>query len=265
VNCAAVPDDLLENELFGHEPEGFTGARTKTKGKFEQANGGTLFLDEIGDASPAVQAKLLRAVDYGEFYRVGGCEKVKVDIRLITATNRDLRAAMADGEFRKDLYYRLCVLEVIMPPLRERREDIPALARHFISTHDVGGERNITGLSPEAESILCNYDWPGNVRQLKHVIERAIAFASGYILQLEDVAAHLFDSPVEDSASEAGTLGEAVLKAEREFVEKVFKMADGSLKKAAELLQRHPKGLARFLDRLNLSHLKNPRRRYGTT
>jgi Nif-specific regulatory protein len=126
VNCAAVPDDLLENELFSHEPEGFTGERTKTKGKFEQAHGGTLFLDEIGDASPAVQAKLLRAGEYGEFYRVGGFEKVKVDIRLITATNRNLHAAMADGEFRADLYYRINVLPLRTPALRERREDIPA-------------------------------------------------------------------------------------------------------------------------------------------
>ncbi len=182
VNCAALSETLLESELFGHEKGAFTGAQADRKGRFELANGGTLFLDEIGDISPAFQAKLLRVLQEHEFERVGGNRTIKVDVRLITATNRDLEKAVSANEFRADLYYRINVVSIFLPPLRERREDIPALVDHFIGKFNKENQRNVT-VAPEAMGILRKCYWPGNVRELENCIERTATMARGRVIR----------------------------------------------------------------------------------
>ena len=182
VNCAALSETLLESELFGHEKGAFTGAQGERKGRFELADGGTLFLDEIGDISPAFQAKLLRVLQERELERVGGNRTIKVDVRLITATNRDLEKAVAKGEFRADLYYRINVVSIFLPPLRERREDIPPLIEHFLAKFNKDNKRDLT-LAPEAMSIMLNCYWPGNVRELENCVERAATMARGKVVR----------------------------------------------------------------------------------
>ncbi len=255
VNCAALPDHLLESELFGYEKGAFTDAVKQRIGRFEMADGGTLFLDEIGEMKPAVQAKLLRVLEDWIIYRIGGNQPVPIDIRLITATNRDLNCAIAEGSFRPDLYYRLNVLRIQTPPLRSRREDIPVLARYFVLKYRKGG-RTVRGISPEAESILCAYDWPGNVRQLQNVIEQAIVLGSTELIEPADLPPLLPGTSEWQMGAVLPTLEEALAEAERQFVEYVFKLAGGDYNKAAELLRRHPKGMHRLISRLNLSHLK---------
>ncbi|MGV8891577.1 MAG: nif-specific transcriptional activator NifA [Burkholderiaceae bacterium] len=181
VNCAALSETLLESELFGHEKGAFTGAQTERKGRFELAHGGTLFLDEIGEISPAFQAKLLRVLQEREFERVGGSRSIKVDVRLITATNRDLEKAVAAGEFRADLYYRINVVSIFIPPLRERREDIPPLVEFFIDKFRQENQRDIT-ISPEALTLMTNCYWPGNVRELENCIERTATMVRGNVI-----------------------------------------------------------------------------------
>ncbi|NOX97379.1 MAG: sigma-54-dependent Fis family transcriptional regulator [Nitrospirae bacterium] len=179
VNCAAIPDTLLESELFGHEKGAFTGAHTRRIGKFEQGNGGTIFLDEIGDMSLPTQAKILRVLQEGEVQRLGGTENIKVDIRLIVATNKDLEKAISEDLFREDLYYRLNVLSLGLPPLRERRGDIPELVNYFLKRFNKDLKKNIVDLSPEAMERLVSYPWPGNVRELENVIKRAYVLCKG--------------------------------------------------------------------------------------
>ena len=182
VNCAALSETLLESELFGHEKGSFTGAQGERKGRFEMANGGTLFLDEIGDISPAFQAKLLRVLQEREFERVGGNRTIHVDVRLITATNRDLEKAVATNEFRADLYYRINVVSIFMPPLRQRREDIPPLVEYFIDKFNKDNRRDIS-LAPEAMAIVLNCYWPGNVRELENCVERAATMTRGKVIR----------------------------------------------------------------------------------
>src|SRR2546421_1793496 len=172
INCAAIPEGLLESELFGHERGAFTGAVAQKKGRLEVANGGVVFLDEIGELAPALQVKLLRVLQEREFERVGGIHPIKVDIRLVAATNRDLNDAVRLGEFRQDLYYRLAVVKMTMPPLRERKEDIPMLTRHFVQKYAVRCKMRAKPVSHDAMACLVNYDWPGNVRELENAIER---------------------------------------------------------------------------------------------
>jgi transcriptional regulator with PAS, ATPase and Fis domain len=188
VNCAAPTETLLESELFGYEKGAFTGAAGQTKGKFELADGGTIFLDEIGDISPKLQADLLRVLQERRFYRVGGGQEVPVDVRVIAATNKDLMEEVRQGRFRDDLYYRLNVIEIRIPPLRERREDIPLLADHFLERigHELGKE--IGGIAPGALKLLLGYDWPGNVRELENAIERAIVTCRNGTLDETDFA-----------------------------------------------------------------------------
>jgi len=188
VSCAALAETLLESELFGHEKGAFTGASAQKKGKFELAEGGTIFLDEIGDISPKVQVELLRVLQERCFYRVGGNEEVRVDVRVIAATNVNLQQAVENGKFRDDLFYRLCVIEVRVPPLRERREDIPLLARHFVErlAHELG--KNISGISEGALKLLIDYNWPGNVRELENAIERAMVTCRSETLNEDDFA-----------------------------------------------------------------------------
>src|ERR1700678_712024 len=177
INSTAIPENLLESELFGYEKGAFTGAAASKPGKFELADKGTLFLDEIGDVPPATQVKLLRVLQEREFERLGGTKTLKVDVRLIAATNRDLREALEDGTFREDLYYRLNVVAIDIPPLREHKEDIPGLAEHFLARFAGDSGKPVEGISPEAMKVLVNYHWPGNVRELQNIIERACALA----------------------------------------------------------------------------------------
>src|SRR5437899_7475013 len=177
INSTAIPENLLESELFGYEKGAFTGATTSKPGKFELADKGTLFLDEIGDIPPAIQVKLLRVLQEREFERLGGTRTIKVDVRLIAATNRDLRAALEEGTFREDLYYRLNVVPIDIPPLREHKEDIADLVNLFLSRQSEESERKITGVSPEALKMLMDHHWPGNVRELQNIMERAAALA----------------------------------------------------------------------------------------
>ena len=186
VNCPAIPGTLLESELFGYEKGAFTGATGQAKGKFEVADGGTIFLDEIGDISAKLQADLLRVLQERRFYRVGGNQEVEVDVRIIAATNRNLAEEVQQGRFREDLFYRLNVIEIRLPPLRERREDIPLLAEHFV--HHISSQlgKDISGISGEALKVLIAYDWPGNVRELENVIERAIVTCHNGMLEEQD-------------------------------------------------------------------------------
>ncbi len=186
VNCGAIPENLVESILFGHEKGAFTGATEKRIGKFREASGGTLFLDEIGELRPDIQVKLLRALQEGEIDPVGASQPVKVDIRLISATNRKLSDMVASGDFREDLYYRLNVFPITIPPLRERREDIPDLAHHFLSVFATAEGKQITGISEEAMTLLLLHDWPGNIRQLENVIFRAVVLCSGEYLDVGD-------------------------------------------------------------------------------
>lgn len=179
VNCAAVPADLLEAEFFGFEKGAFTGAIKRKRGKFEQAHEGTLFLDEIGDMPPSTQMKILRVIQENELIRVGGETPIKIDIRIITATNKDLKKSVAEGEFREELYYRLNVVSLELPPLRERKQDIPALANHFLRVYNEKFHKNIEAISPEAMDLLLGFSWPGNIRELENVIQRGIVFAYG--------------------------------------------------------------------------------------
>jgi len=178
VNCSALPESLLESELFGHEKGSFTGAAGKRIGKFEQADGGTIFLDEIGLMSPATQAKILRILQEREFERVGGNELIKVNVRVISATNKDLEEEMKHGGFREDLYYRLSVFPIKLPPLRERKEDIPLLTAHFIKKYNEQENKSVKDIHPDALELLLNYNWPGNVRELENAVERAVVLAS---------------------------------------------------------------------------------------
>jgi transcriptional regulator with GAF, ATPase, and Fis domain len=179
VNCGALPENLLESELFGHEKGAFTGAHRQHQGKFEQADGGTLFLDEIGEVPPAVQVRLLRVLEGGQFTRVGGEHAVKVDVRVVCATNRDLRKEVQAGAFRADLYYRLNVVNVQLPPLRERTEDIPLLVRHFLAKFADKHSRPVTRVADAVQKQLADHPWPGNVRELEHVMERAVLLSQG--------------------------------------------------------------------------------------
>ncbi len=187
VSCAALPESLLESELFGHEKGAFTGAHAQRRGKFEIANRGTLFLDEIGVMSTNIQVHLLRVLEEKEFTRVGGNELIKVDVRVISATNKDMKQATAKGEFREDLYYRLNVVTIELPPLRERKEDIPLLAEHFLKKFAVENQKEITGFSPEATDFLLRYEWPGNVRELENAVERAVILAKNSCLEVADL------------------------------------------------------------------------------
>jgi DNA-binding NtrC family response regulator len=187
VSCAALTETLLESELFGHEKGAFTGAVARRRGKFEQAQGGTLFLDEVGDVSPKLQLDLLRVLEARRFQRVGGAETLEADVRVVAATNRDLAKAVADGSFREDLYYRLHVIPITLPPLRERREDVPLLVQHFLERFSTELKRSLTGVSPEAMSALLSYPWPGNVRELRNVLERGAVVAQGSVIQLADL------------------------------------------------------------------------------
>ena len=187
INCGALSETLLESELFGHEKGAFTGAITQRKGIFEAADGGTLFLDEVGEITPSTQVKLLRVLQEGEFQRVGGSATIKVDVRLIAATNQNLEGLVRKGPFRQDFYYRLNVFPILVPPLRERAEDIPLLVPHFIEKWNQRMKKQVSGLAPNALALMMAYSWPGNVRELENVIQRMIVIARDEMIDIEDL------------------------------------------------------------------------------
>ncbi len=240
VNCAAIPDNLIESELFGHEKGAFTGAVARKPGKFELAQGGTIFLDEIGDLSPQLQVKLLRVLQEKEFERVGGWETVKVNVRVIAATNRDLETLMAEGRFREDLYYRLNVFPIYLPPLRERRTDILLLAEHFLEKYARENGKDIRRITTPAIDMLMRYHWPGNVRELENCIERAV-------LLCEEPAIHSYHLPptlqTADESRSAVDLpfAEAVRHFETDLIVDALKATRGNIRKAAERLQTTPR------------------------
>lgn len=236
VNCAALPETLIESELFGHERGAFTGAQTLKKGRFELAEGGTLFLDEIGDLSFATQVKLLRVLQEREFERLGGTDTIKANVRVLTATNKDIERAIAEGAFREDLYYRLNVFSVFVPPLRERSADIMLLADHFVAKYAMDHGKSIKRISTSAIDMLMRYHWPGNVRELENTVERAVLVCDGSVIH----AHHL--PPTLQTAEASGTgisvaLADAVGKYEQSLIEDALKSARGNRAKAARLLQ----------------------------
>ncbi len=251
INCATLTESLLESELFGHEKGAFTGAIAQKRGKLEVADGGTVFLDEVGELSPAIQAKLLRVLQTREFERVGGTRPVKVDVRMIAATNRNLDVALKSGEFREDLYYRLNVVSILMPPLRERRDDIPLLATYFVADYSRKCKRRVTGLSAEARRLLCAYDWPGNVRQLENAIERAVVLGSTELIIPEDLPETVLENGAAGGESGVGYY-EAIKEAKRELITRTLQQAAGNFTEAAKLLGIHPNNLHRLMRNLNL-------------
>ncbi|MGA9542048.1 MAG: sigma-54 dependent transcriptional regulator [Candidatus Sulfotelmatobacter sp.] len=250
INSTAIPENLLESELFGYEKGAFTGANSSKPGKFELADKGTLFLDEIGDVPPAIQVKLLRVLQEREFERLGGTRTVKVDVRLIAATNRDLREALEQGTFREDLYYRLNVVPIDIAPLRQRKEDIPDLVNLFISRFAGDSGKQVKSISPEATQILVNYHWPGNVRELQNIIERACALAKGTVIAPEDI--HLDVRPSKTANGATGFLPEGMTLEhwEDEMIQEALRRANGNKSQAARLL-----GLSRNALRYRLSKI----------
>ncbi len=235
VSCAALAESLLESELFGHEKGAFTGALAQRKGKFELADGGTIFLDEIGDVSPKLQVDLLRVLQERRFFRVGGTSEVQVDVRVIAATHRELAAEVREGRFREDLYYRLNVINVHIPPLRERREDVPLLAQEFLDrlAHELG--REVNAISDEALRALIDYDWPGNVRELENSIERALVSCKAGVLTAEDFG-FLRKGSRAESAGLGLPPGLTLEELERQYITATLQDCRGNVKAAAEAL-----------------------------
>jgi Nif-specific regulatory protein len=250
INCAALTETLLESELFGHEKGAFTGAVAQKKGKLEVAEGGTVFLDEVGELAPALQAKLLRVVQQREFERVGGTRTLKLDVRLIAATNRDLNAEVRRGAFREDLYHRLNVVALHVPPLREHAEDIPALARHFLEQAAVRCRRRVSAVSPEAERYMMSYSWPGNVRELENAIERAVVLGQSDALLPEDLPETVLESA---SVPEVpGALQSSVTESKRQLIVEAWRQSNGDHNQAAARLSIHPNSLRRLIRSLHL-------------
>ena len=267
VNCAAIPPDLMESELFGYEKGAFTGAVTSKPGRFELADKGTLFLDEIGEIPQSMQVKLLRAIQEQEFERVGGIKTTQVDVRLIAATNRDLKIEIDAGRFREDLYYRLNVVHVDLPPLRARTSDIPLLLEHFVAKFNKRLKREVQGFSPEALTLLEAYEWRGNIRELENVVERCMLFCDGELIEVAHLPAdlrgesgpELVQSDVSTAVKAAQTgaglkeaVREATAKLERELIVRALEQTGGNVTHAARLLKISRKSLQTKMKELNL-------------
>ena len=256
VNCSALNSGVLESELFGHEKGSFTGATARRKGRFELADKGTLFLDEISETTPELQVKLLRVLQERTFERVGGTEPVHVDIRLLAATNRDLKTCVEQGTFREDLYYRLNVVQIELPPLRERREDIPLLVSYFLSTFAADNDKEVPTFSSQAMEMLSAYEWPGNVRQLQNIVERCVVLASGKVISLDDLPAEItneetqFKSAVDLLPSRLN-LAETLEKIEAALIRRALARSNFVQVKAAEML-----GLSKSLLQYKLKKYK---------
>ena len=238
VNCAAINENLLESELFGHEKGSFTGAHTQKKGQFEIADRGTLFLDEIGDLNISMQAKILRALQEREIMRVGATRTIKVDVRAIAATNRDLEAMVKDGRFREDLYYRLNIIPITIPPLRNRRDDIPRLVDFFVAKHSASASRQIRGLTAGARNLIMTYSWPGNVRQLESAIERAILLCEGNEIEVEDLPVEMRQEGTPAGAFDFKLPPEGISfeDVERSLITQAMEQTNWNITRAAKLL-----------------------------
>jgi transcriptional regulator with GAF, ATPase, and Fis domain len=257
INCAAIPEGLLESELFGHERGAFTGAVAQKKGRLEVANGGVVFLDEIGELAPALQVKLLRVLQEREFERVGGTRPISVDIRLIAATNKDLAEAVKTGTFRKDLFYRLNVLSLVMPPLRERREDTAVLADYFVAKYIKKFNMRTKKLSPEAMAYLVNYDWPGNVRELENAIERALVLSVSDVLQPEDLPEAILEKGLISNVAGAKYHNE-VKELKKQLILNALQETKGNYTEAAQVLGVHVNYLHRLIRNLDLKDALRP-------
>ena len=262
VSCAALPEHLVESELFGYEKGAFTGAMTSKPGKFELADKGSIFLDEIGDVPGAIQVKLLRVLQEREFERLGGTKTLKVDVRVIAATNQDLRAALEQGTFREDLYYRLNVVPISIPPLREHKEDIPYLVDHFLARFARESGKRITGLTPAAMTVLMDFHWPGNIRELENIIERAVALSSATMLDVGDIRLDVGPGGTAvggpggaggDASAPFLPPGMTLEQYEDEIIKEALRRANGNKSQAARML-----GLSRNAFRYRLSKLGVP-------
>jgi transcriptional regulator with GAF, ATPase, and Fis domain len=251
INCAAIPESLLESDLFGHERGSFTGAGTQKKGRFEIADGGVVFLDEVGELAASLQVKLLRVLQEREFERVGGTHPIKVDIRLLAATNQNLERAVREGKFRQDLYYRLAVLEITMPTLRERREDIPMLVRHFVQKHAKRCKVKPRPISRQALACLVQYDWPGNVRELENAVEHALVLGSSEMILPEDLPESLLERDPPPEMTEA-KYHAAVKELKKQLIRDAVEQTQGSYADAARILGVHPNYLHRLIRNLEL-------------
>lgn len=252
VNCAAIPETLLESELFGYEKGAFTGANISKPGRFELADGGTIFLDEIGDITPLMQVKLLRVLQEREFERLGGTKTIKVDVRIIAATNKDLSEMVKKEKFRQDLYYRLNVVPIKLPPLKERREDIPLLVEYFLLKSSSISGKSKKNMSQEAVEKLMYYNWPGNIRELENVIERCVVIKHGELIELEDLPEYIISYKEDNEETVSYKLNSAVDTAERETILKTLKECNGNKTKASEVLGISRRSLHRKIIKYNI-------------
>jgi len=253
VNCAALSDNLLESELFGHEKGAFTGAHARRLGRFEQAHGGTLFLDEIGDMSPITQTKILRVLQEGEFERVGGEKTIKVDVRIIAATNKNLEEEVKNNNFRLDLFYRLSVVPVYVPPLRDRKEDIPLLAEHFIQKYAEKNQQHIRKISPQVIDLFMRYSWPGNIRELENVIQRAVILCKEDTL-MPDVLPAAFKNltNIQPHDSVDSLVGLSIKEVEKELILRTLEQTNHNITRTAEILGITRRGLQYKLNELGI-------------
>ncbi|MGH7924966.1 MAG: sigma-54-dependent transcriptional regulator, partial [Candidatus Binatus sp.] len=249
VNCAAIPETLMESELFGHERGAFTGADRRKEGCFEIANNGTLLLDELPEMKVELQAKLLRVIEEQKFRRVGGTAEIPIDVRVLAASNRDFEQAVRDGALRADLYYRLNVFTIQLPPLRERIEDLPALAQMFVQHYAAQNHRELTGLDEECLNTLKAHPWPGNVRQLRNVIERAVIVSEGRMIRKRDLPEEFKTTASGDRASISVRLGSSLQEVEKELISRTIEFTGGNKTRAAEILGVSAKTLYNKLDR----------------
>jgi len=257
VNCASIPRELLESELFGHEKGSFTGAYQRKIGKFEAANGGTLFLDEVGELEMLLQAKLLRVIQEKAFERVGGNELIRTDVRIISATNRDLKQAVEDKQFREDLYYRLNSFPISIPPLRQRRGDILVLAQHFLSGFNKKLGKNIKGFSKKALKYMYEYNWPGNVREMENTIERCMIISEGDMIDAEDLPVHLRENDVSLNSDLSNSLftDDTIIpfeKLKEEAIKHALKITNGNIVEAAKKLQLGRATIYRLMEKYNI-------------
>jgi Nif-specific regulatory protein len=251
LNCAALTETLIESELFGHERGAFTSAICQKKGLLEVAEGGSVFLDEVGELPPTLQAKLLRVLQEREFVRVGGTRSIKLNVRFLAATNKDLQKAVREEKFRVDLFHRLNVISVTMPPLREHAEDIQLLAEHFASRYAQKCNRSVKGISPEAHACLMQYDWPGNIRELENAMERAIVIGSSDFILPEDLPETLMET-APSSTSAPAKYHDAIRNLKKQLILGAFEQAGGSFTETAKLLGVHPNYLHRLIRNLDL-------------
>ena len=256
MNCTALNENLLEDELFGHEAGAYTGADKLRKGRFEYANGGTLFLDEVSDMPPRLQAKLLRVLENQEVIRIGSNEPIKVNVRLLSATNRDPEAAVANGTFRQDLYFRLKVMTITLPPLRERREDIPLLTAHFIKEFNTRHDKQVTGVAEPVRKAMAVYDWPGNVRELRNLIESMVVQDQDNLLGMDDLqegdSLHRLPLSGNHAVGPADLVGKPLIQVQDYFIEQTLKMTNGNRKEAARLLGMGERTLYRMIKKREL-------------